>query len=85
MTNIQEILSKFKNGEELYLNNPLFNNCVNQLLSGRDSLLILEEVIRLYSRLQYEYTKLAEQKSYPSRIIVTQEQYNNIEKEVNNG
>ena len=49
---ITEILAKFKNGEELYKRNALFNQSVQMMVEGMNEFDVLEQVILANERTQ---------------------------------
>jgi hypothetical protein len=55
---INEILSKFDNGLELYQNNAMFANCVEHLLRGGDVYKILEQIIIIQQKQQKEIEEI---------------------------
>lgn len=65
---MKEILSKFKNGGELYRENALFNVCVHQLLNGGDVYHLLEEVILINSAQQNKMQEILE--NQPQKILI---------------
>ena len=78
--NINEILSKFDNGIELYQTNAVFSNCVESLLRGGDVYKMLEQVVLINVNIQNEYLKLMESGKIRQEIIVTKERFQEIEK-----
>ena len=72
---MKEILSKFKNGEELYRENALFNVCVYQLLNGADIYHLLEKVILMNSAQQNKIQKILE--NQPQKILIQYEHKTN--------
>lgn len=49
---ITEILAKFKNGEELYKTNAMFNQSVQMMVEGLNEYEVLEQVILASERTQ---------------------------------
>ena len=49
---ITKILSKFKNGEELYRRNAMFNQAVQMMVEGMNEFEVLEQVILANERTQ---------------------------------
>lgn len=47
-----ELLSKFKNGEELYSKSPMFNKAIQMMLEGMNEFEVLEEIILANERTQ---------------------------------
>jgi len=70
---INELLSKFENGLELYRNNPIFASCIEHLLRGGDLYKILEEIIVMQSSTQEKLTELINSGVLRQEIIVSQE------------
>lgn len=49
---ITELISKFKNGEELYRKNPMFHQVIQMLLEGCDVYKVIEQIILANDRTQ---------------------------------
>ena len=47
-----ELLKKFKNGEELYRNNPMFHQSIQMLISGMSEYEVMEQLIISADRIQ---------------------------------
>lgn len=72
---INEILTKFENGVELYQTNAVFATCVESLLRGGDVYKMLESVIVMHSEQQKRYKELIENGILRSEIVVTKERF----------
>lgn len=49
---ITELLSKFKNGEELYKRNAMFNQAIQMMVEGMNEFEVLEQIILSSERTQ---------------------------------
>jgi hypothetical protein len=49
---ITELLSKFKNGEELYKRNVMFNQAIQMMVEGMNEFEVLEQIILASDRTQ---------------------------------
>jgi hypothetical protein len=49
---ITELLSKFKNGEELYKRNAMFNQAIQMMVEGMNEFEVLEQIILASERTQ---------------------------------
>lgn len=49
---ITELLKKFKNGEELYKKNAMFNQAIQMMLEGMNEFEVLEQIILANDRTQ---------------------------------
>lgn len=78
MEKINDILSKFENGTELYLNNEVFHNCVEHLAMEGDVYKILEKIIVLHSEQHKKYKELIESGVVRQEIVLTKERFDEI-------
>jgi hypothetical protein len=75
---INELLSKFENGLELYRNNAVFANCIENLVTGGDIYKIFEEIIIMQSNTQEKLTKLITSGVLRHEIVVSKEKYDEL-------
>jgi len=50
-----ELLAKFKNGENLYKRNAMFNRSIQMMVEGMNEYEVLEQVIIECERLQHQF------------------------------
>ena len=60
-----EIVSRFKNGEELYRNNALFNTIVQMLVRGESEYNIIEMLIKNQSDIHNAFTQYINRDTRP--------------------
>lgn len=53
---ITELLSRFKNGEELYRRSALFNKAIQMMVDGMDEFEVLEQIILLNERTERAFS-----------------------------
>lgn len=82
--NIQNLLSRFENGVELYQTNAVFAQCVEHLLNGGDVYKILEQVILMHSDVQKRYRELIESGAIRQEIVVSKERFEKLVSEIEN-
>jgi predicted transcriptional regulator len=75
---INELLSKFENGLELYRNNAVFANCIENLVRGEDIYKIFEQIIIMQSNTQEKLTELITSGVLRQEIIVSKEKYDEL-------
>jgi hypothetical protein len=75
---INELLSKFENGLELYRNNAVFANCIEHLVRGGDIYKIFEQIIIMQSNTQEKLTELITSGVLRQEIIVSKEKYDEL-------
>lgn len=54
-----ELISKFKNGEERYLNSALFKNTIEYLLRGSDPLDLIDQLISMIEDTKKDFLEYA--------------------------
>jgi len=77
---INQILSKFDNGVELYQTNAVFANCVEGLLRGGDVYKMLEQVVLMNTDVQNKYLELIKSGKIRQEIIVSKERFEELTK-----
>ena len=65
---MEEILKKFKNGEERFQTDPVFHKCIMALAQGADPITILDYVLRINLETIEKYKELVEKG--PTPIII---------------
>lgn len=75
---INELLSKFDNGLELYQTNAVFANCIEHLLRGGDVYKILEQIIVIQDSQQKHFKKIISSGKIRQEIIVSKEKFDEI-------
>jgi len=78
----EELLGKFKNGQELYEKSALFNRVVRTLAAGQSPYELLEEVIVIADAIQENFTEYAKSDTRNLSITVSKESYNRLLQEV---
>jgi len=75
---IDELLSKFENGLELYRNNAVFANCIEHLVRDGDIYKIFEQIIIMQSNTQKKLTELITSGTLRQEIIVSKEKFDEL-------
>jgi len=75
---INELLSKFENGLELYQNNAVFANCIEHLLRGGDIYKMFEQVVVMQDKTQEKLTELISSVVLRQEIIVSKEKFDEL-------
>lgn len=74
-SSINSLLSKFDNGLELYQNNSVFANCIENLLRGGDVYKILEQIIVMQQNQQKHFKEIINSGKIRQEIIVSEGVY----------
>ena len=77
-SSINELLSKFDNGLELYQKNAVFANCIEHLLRGGDIYKIFEQIIVMQDNTQNKYSELIKSGVLRQEIIVSKEKFDEL-------
>jgi len=60
---LDEILSKFENGEERYMKDPLVHQVVDALISGQDPIVLISQVIEQFNVVKKRLCKSSDEGS----------------------
>jgi Zn-dependent M32 family carboxypeptidase len=77
-SSLDELLSRFENGEKLFQTNAVFNKVVRSILQGGDIYKLLEQVIISQENLQQQFIEYAKNDTRNLKITVSQESYNRL-------
>lgn len=75
---INDVLRKFDNGLELYQNNPVFANCVEQLIRGGDIYKIFEQIIVLQDYQQKHLQETISSGKIREELVVSKEKFDEL-------
>ena len=75
---VNEILSKFKNGIELYDTNSIFRNCIENLLEGGNVYHIIEDLILMDIEILKKYEELIKSGVIRTEIVVSKKEFDDI-------
>lgn len=75
---INDLLSKFDNGLELYQNNAVFANCIEHLLRGGDIYKIFEQIIVIQQNQQIYFEGIIKEGKIKQEIIISKEKFNEL-------
>jgi len=79
---INQLLSKFRNGFELYQTNALFNKCVEAMLNGVSPYEIIEQVISIQTSTQKRLNDIMLSGAIRQEIVVSKEKFEELESEI---
>lgn len=65
---ITELLSKFKNGEELYKRSAMFNQAIQLMVEGMNEFEVLEQIIIASDRTQRAFEDYVNRDTRPLKI-----------------
>lgn len=76
---INQLLSKFKNGFELYQKNALFAKCIEGMLNGASVYELLESVVVMQTETQIRLSKIVLSGTLRQEIVVSKEKFEELE------